>query len=296
MLKNFDFSWFLTTPGILTGVGCLLILISIIIFISSLKGKKKEKVEDVKVENTVVPEVTPTVQGTAPVNFAATMEPAPLENNISGGQASFVEPTVSPVEPQVTPVTPVTPVASEPVAPVEMPQINIVPEEPVAQPISMEPVKQVEVQPINIEPTITPVTPSVAPQVAQPINIEPTIQPVAFNPASQVSTPEPTYQMPEVAPNVTMQPINIEPASPVVQPVPVTPVAPQVTPVSPVTPVASEPVAPVEMPQVNMQPTPQPVNVTPSAPVEVQPQPISIEPNLSAPTNFEVKKDDIESL
>ena len=40
MFKNFDFSWFLTTPGILTGVGCLLILISIIIFLSLILGAK----------------------------------------------------------------------------------------------------------------------------------------------------------------------------------------------------------------------------------------------------------------
>ena len=45
MFENFDFNWFLTTPGILTCLGCLLIIISIIIFISSLKGRNKENNE-----------------------------------------------------------------------------------------------------------------------------------------------------------------------------------------------------------------------------------------------------------
>ena len=45
-MKNFSFKWFLTTPGILTGLGVLLIIISIIIFIASIKGSKKNKEDD----------------------------------------------------------------------------------------------------------------------------------------------------------------------------------------------------------------------------------------------------------
>ena len=173
MFKNFDFSWFLTTPGILTGVGCLLIIISIIIFLSSLKGKKN-KVKDGEVEvnqSVQVPDVNPVNVGTEPINFAKTLEPTPIVNNdVNAG----VTPEVTPV--QVTPVMPETvmvdqTVTTKPVQPTtpvmpEVTPINIEPQITPLEPQSVQPTAPVmpEVTPINIEPQITPVeTQSVQP-------------------------------------------------------------------------------------------------------------------------------------
>ena len=183
MFKNFDFSWFLTTPGILTGVGCLLIIISIIIFLSSLKGKKN-KVKDSEDEvnqNVQVPDVNPVNVGTEPINFAKTLEPTPIVNNdVNGG----VTPEVTPV--QVTPVMPETVMVDQTVTTEPMqPTTPVMP----------------EVAPINIEPQITPVetkpvepTAPVMPE-ATPINIEPQITPVETEPVQQpsyVQTPQQT--------------------------------------------------------------------------------------------------------
>ena len=223
MFKNFDFSWFLTTPGILTGVGCLLIIISIIIFLSSLKGKKN-KVKDGEVEvnqSVQVPDVNPVNVGTEPINFAKTLEPTPIVNNdVNAGGT----PEVTPV--QVTPVMPetvmvdqtVTTQSVQPTTPV-MPEVTPINIEPQITPVetqSVQPTAPVmpEVTPINIEPQITPVeTQSVQPAApvmpeVTPINIEPQITPVETEPM-QPTAPV----MPEVTP------INIEPQ--------ITPVEPQ---------------------------------------------------------------------
>ena len=223
MFKNFDFSWFLTTPGILTGVGCLLIIISIIIFLSSLKGKKN-KVKDGEVEvnqSVQVPDVNPVNVGTEPINFAKTLEPTPIVNNdVNAGGT----PEVTPV--QVTPVMPetvmvdqtVTTQSVQPTTPV-MPEVTPINIEPQITPVETQPMQPTapvmpEVTPINIEPQITPVetqsvqpTAPVMPEVT-PINIEPQITPVETQPM-QPTAPV----MPEVTP------INIEPQ--------ITPVEPQ---------------------------------------------------------------------
>ena len=157
MFKNFDFSWFLTTPGILTGIGCLLIIISIIIFISSAKGNSKKNKDNVEVSEASIPDVNPVNAGTEPINFAKTMEPLPIENN------------------QVENV-PVTPVAPAPVEPV-----NVEPQVAPVQPIIIEP-QVTPVQPISVEPQITPV---------QPISIEPQITPAnpTYGGVNQMAAP-----------------------------------------------------------------------------------------------------------
>ena len=173
MFENFDFSWFTTIPGILTGIGCLLILISIIIFISSLFGKKRKDNENIKEEVKVEDSL---VEKTSEVK----------ETNDTPAEVTPVstEPTVTPVE--VTPVTQeptVTPVEVTPVAP-----------EPTVTPVEVTPVTQeptvtpVEVTPVAPETTVTPVeitpaeiTPQVTSEVAtsfEGINIQPEIQPV----------------------------------------------------------------------------------------------------------------------
>ena len=142
----FNFKWFLTTPGILTGLGCLLILISIVIFISSMLGKKNKKEKSAIEKSETVPEISDTTKVPETI-VAETPAVAPVE--------------VAPVaqEPTVTPVE-VTPVAVEPaVTPVEV------------TPVAPEPaVTPVEVTPVAPEPTVTPTYTG--------INIEPTIEPV----------------------------------------------------------------------------------------------------------------------
>ena len=235
MFKNFDFSWFLTTPGILTGVGCLLILISIIIFLSSLKGKKKNKEEAVEANQTAeVPDANPVNLSTEPINFAKTMEPTPMVNdNIN-------------VNPEVAPVTPVNPTPE--VTPVNVETV-VTPVEPV-QPTQAMP-EPVPVQPVNVQPesvSMQAVTPTV-----NPINIEPQITPV-----------EPV--------NVTPEPVPTEAVTPTVNPVNI---EPQITPVEPVNitpePVPMEAVTPTVNP-INIEPQITPLQTNPQPePVSIQP-------------------------
>ena len=119
MLKKLDLSWFLTTPGILTGLGCLLIVISIIIFISSFVGKKGKKNKVVADESVPIKELnteevvdaTPTVTDSTPaatnvINSApvtSVVEPTPVETVAPVVEPTVVEPT--PVEVAVTPTT-----------------------------------------------------------------------------------------------------------------------------------------------------------------------------------------------
>ena len=174
MFKNFDFSWFLTTPGILTGVGCLLILISIIIFLSSLKGKKKNKEEAVEANQTAeVPDANPVNLSTEPINFAKTMEPTPIVNNNID------------VNPEVAPVTPVN--QNPEVTPVNVETV-VTPVEPVQpEPVSMQSVTPT-VNPINIEPQITPVQTNPQPE---PVSIQP-VQTPAYPETPQAVLPEGT--------------------------------------------------------------------------------------------------------
>ena len=133
----FDFKWFLTTPGILTGLGCLLILISIVIFISSMIGKKNKKEGNEPIVSEAIPDVNSTNLESnvaeTPSTTVASVEVAPVA----------VEPTVAPVE--------VTPVASEPtVAPIEVTPVAV---EPTVVPTN----NPSTFSGINIEPTIEPV-------------------------------------------------------------------------------------------------------------------------------------------
>ena len=187
MFKNFNLSWFLTTPGILTSLGCLLIVISIIIFISSFLGKKGKKDKNIPNENIPIKELDAEVTSTPdvmPENKATNVaETVPV--------TSSVVDTPPPVAQDVTPVETPTPVASD-VTPVEIPT----PVAPDVTPVvenSTPSVNQVNLEGfggINIEPTITPVeqnvtlnntTSSVEPVVyggaspkVEPVNDEPT--------------------------------------------------------------------------------------------------------------------------
>ena len=181
IFENFDLSWFLTTPGILTGLGCLLIIISIIIFISSLVGGKKEKKEaEVVSEAPAAPvqaDATPvqTVAEPAPVvasptDTPSTVEPvvttqtaspveSPVETSVEPQVASVnIEPTVSPVAPVAEPLPTVEATATSPaeptsnVTPIEVTTESVSANTPITDPKTIEPT----FTGINIEPKLEP--------------------------------------------------------------------------------------------------------------------------------------------
>ena len=246
MFENFDLSWFLTTPGMLTCLGCLLIIISIIIFISSLRGNRKNKSVNT---NDEVGEQIPEVQENSQVqdaNSGLGIDPTinqTVETTVSNTSASVEPVEVPPIN--VTNTPPVEPVNVTPVTPVEATPISVVPQseqEPInITPIQPEPtpVMQTGMGEINVTP-VTPVeaTPiSVAPQPEQEsINITP-IQ------------PEPTPVM-----QTGMGEINVTPVTPAEPtPISITPIQPEPTPVMP-----------PEMGEINVTPE------TPPAPEHVQ--------------------------
>ena len=249
MFENFDLSWFLTTPGMLTCLGCLLIIISIIIFISSLRGNKKDKsgntngevggqipevqegnqVQDANVGLGIDPTINQTVENTVsntqdvvqpvevpPINVTNTQPPV---EPVNVAPPTPIEPTpisvsgqpidVAPVQPEPIPVTPVAPT-----------EINIAPVSPVEPaPISVTetPVQQpINITPIQPEPTPISVTET---PVQQPINIapiQPESTPVTQATPTEINTPPVTVQ-PENQTLNNFTGINIEP---VIQPVP----------------------------------------------------------------------------
>ena len=226
MFENFDLSWFLTTPGMLTCLGCLLIIISIIIFISSLRGNKKDKLGNTNEEvGGQIPEVQEGNQ-VQDANVGLGIDPTinqTVENTVSNTQ-DVVQPvevppinvtnTQPPVEPvNVAPPTPIEPtpisVSGQPidVAPVQPEPIPVTPVAPTE--INVAPVSPVEPAPISV--TETP--------VQQPINItpiQPESTPVTQTTPTEINTP-PVAVQPENQTLNNFTGINIEP---VIQPVP----------------------------------------------------------------------------
>ena len=155
MFKNFDFSWFLTIPGILTGVGCLLVIISIIIFISTIRSKKtKDSENDV---NVVIPD-----QGVNSVPIDNNGNPLNVVNDASTNVVDNQLPLTSGID-QIS-VIPVENNMATDVQPVELTPVNMEPEiQPVeVAPISVEPqIQPVEVAPISVEPQLQPVEPAI---------------------------------------------------------------------------------------------------------------------------------------
>ena len=190
MFENFNFSWFLTTPGILTILGCLLILISIIILISSLGGKKSKDTDENGNVNNVDSETNAINNGVAPVSVVPEVNPvevAPVS----------VTPEVKPVE--VAPVS-VTPE----VKPVEIAPAPVTPE---IKPVEITPASVTpEIKPVEVAPA--PVTPEVKPVEIAPAPVTPEIKPVEVAPAPVT---------PEVNPQASFSGINIEPT--IVKPV-----------------------------------------------------------------------------
>ena len=235
MFENFDLSWFLTTPGMLTCLGCLLIIISIIIFISSLRGNRKNKSVNTNDEvGGQIPEVQENSQ-VQDANSGLGIDPTinqTVETTVSNTSASVEPVEVPPIN--VTNTPPVEPVNVTPVTPVEATPISVVPQ-PEQEPINITPI-QPEPTPVMQtgmgEINVTPVTPaeptpiSITPQPEQePINItpiQPEPTPVMPPEMGEINvTPEtPPAPEPVQAENQTLNNftgINIEP---VLQPVP----------------------------------------------------------------------------
>ncbi|MBQ8473223.1 MAG: hypothetical protein IJ501_06945 [Bacilli bacterium] len=254
MFKNFDFSWFLTIPGILTGVGCLLVIISIIIFISTIRSKKtKDSENDV---NVVIPD-----QGVNSVPIDNNGNPLNVVNDASTNVVDNQLPLTSGID-QIS-VIPVENNMATDVQPVELTPVNMEPEiQPVeVAPINVEPqIQPVEVAPMNVEPQIQPV------EVA-PMNVEPQIQPVEVAPMNV----EPQIQPVEVAP------MNVEPQ---IQPVELTPVnmEPEIQPVEVAPMNVESQIQPVEVAPISVEPQIQPVEV---APISVEPQLQPVEPAIN---------------
>ena len=205
MFENFDFSWFLTIPGILTGVGCLLVIISIIIFISTIRSKKtKDSENDV---NVVIPD-----QGVNSVPIDNNDNPLNVVNDASTNVVDNQLPLTSGID-QIS-VIPVENNMATDVQPVELTPVNMEPEiQPVeVAPISVESqIQPVEVAPMNVEPQLQPVEvapinvePQIQPVEVAPMNVEPQIQPVepAINNNVQVDAVNLPYG--GVSPNVSV--------------------------------------------------------------------------------------------
>ncbi|MGN0974070.1 MAG: hypothetical protein ACI4OT_04940 [Bacilli bacterium] len=161
-MTNFDMSWFLTLPGILIIAGVVLLLISLILFIVSSKGKKNKKEKSATPEEVPTPPVVPTEQPAQAINpqpqveqpnevvnnvvEAAAPQPQvavsetptvnPVENNADVTPTEQVQPVEQPIaQPTVEPVVESpTPVAPEPVIPAtDIDKIAEVPQEPVVE-------------------------------------------------------------------------------------------------------------------------------------------------------------------
>ena len=235
MFENFDLSWFLTTPGMLTCLGCLLIIISIIIFISSLRGNRKNKSVNTNDEvGGQIPEVQENSQ-VQDANSGLGIDPTinqTVETTVSNTSASVEPVEVPPINVTNTPpvepvnVTPVTPVEATPISVVPQPEqesINITPIQPEPTPVMQTGMGEINVTPVTpAEPTPISITPQ---PEQEPINItpiQPEPTPVMPPEMGEINvTPEtPPAPEPVQAENQTLNNftgINIEP---VLQPVP----------------------------------------------------------------------------
>ena len=222
-----DFSWFGTIPGMLITGGVLLLIISLIIFISTMgkKGKKdKNSVEEKSLEGAkeMVSESSLSNSVSAPV-----IDAIPTGTDSITGMPNVAFATPTPVQPEVvSPMSGTAPVQPE-VAP---PMPGAVPVQPeVAQPMP----EAAPVQPEVVQPM--PEAAPVQPEMVQPMPEVAPVQPEVVPPMPEVAPvqPEVVQPMPEVAPV----------QSEVVQPMPETaPVQPEVAPqMSEVVSVSTEP-------------------------------------------------------
>ena len=201
-----DFSWFGTIPGMLITGGVLLLIISLIIFISTMgkKGKKdknsveekslegaKEMVSESSLSNSVsapvidaIPTGTDSITGMPNVAFAT---PTPVQPEVVSPMSGTV-----PVQPEVAQpmpgAVPVQPEVAQPMpeaAPVQPEVVQPMPEAAPVQPEVVQPMPEVApVQPEVVQPMpeTAPVQPEVAPQMSEVVSVstEPTNQTVSI--------------------------------------------------------------------------------------------------------------------
>ena len=257
MFENIDLSWFLTTPGMLTCLGCLLIIISIIIFISSLRGNKKDKLGNTNGE----------VGGQIPeVQEGNQVQDANVGLGIDPTIKQTVENTVSNTQ--------------DVVQPVEVPPINVTNTQPPVEPINVAPPTPIEPTPISVsgQPIdVAPVQPEpipVTPVAPTEINVAP-VSPVEPAPISVTETP-------------VQQPINITPIQS--EPTPVTPVAPTEINIAPASSVEPAPISVTETPvqqPINIAPIqPESTPVTQATPTEINTPPVTVQPENQTLNNF----------
>ena len=187
-----DFSWFGTIPGMLITGGVLLLIISLIIFISTMgkKGKKdknsveekslegaKEMVSESSLSNSVsapvidaIPTGTDSITGMPNVAFAT---PTPVHPEVVSPMSGTapVQPEVAPPMPGAVPVQPEVAQPMPEAAPVQPEVVQPMPE--------VAPVQPEVVQPM---PETAPVQPEVAPQMSEVVSVstEPTNQTVSI--------------------------------------------------------------------------------------------------------------------
>lgn len=254
----FDFSWFLTVPGMLITGGILLLLVALIIFIVTSRGEKEPKEEKPKKEKkgkkadqpiasetvqsvpvdipTVAPPIMNEAQNVEPVVVDSTTKEAGMgifpsqtmgiENNRMGNSempipdpSSTIMPTMDPVNQEPSPIIGVNPLPDMTNVQPEMDHSPSIPIEPM--PVGMEEGKNVSVYG-GVDPTIKtmeqesprPIYGGANPMDAtQSIPIQP-VQHFAYGVPVEAPIEEPI--VPEVnIPEVSPEPVNIEPIPPV---------------------------------------------------------------------------------
>lgn len=246
---NFDFSWFLTVPGMFITGGVLLLIVALIILIvTSKKSKKAKNIEGT--DSTAVAQQSPTVAATPAtvmqtdtVQSASPMaaapgslmnQPAPIPTQSVSDVSMNMSMAQQPVAASVAP-TPVMPAVTQP-APVVEQSVNAV---------SMADVNQTPVMPVS------------------PMVENMSSDTYAATAMMDYSAPAPAVEPAPVVPNSTVPMVEsmpapvVEPVAPIVEPAnlsveqfvvapvtPTAPVVPTVPVVENVTP-AVEPIAPM---------------------------------------------------
>ena len=224
-----DFSWFGTIPGMLITGGVLLLIISLIIFISTMgkKGKKdkngveekslegaKEMVSESSQSNSVsapvadaIPTGTDSITGMPNVAFAT---PTPVQPGVVSPMSGTVpvQPEVVQPMPETAPVQPEVVQPMPETAPVQPEVVQPMPEAAPVQPEMVQPMPEVApVQPEVVPPM--PETAPVQPEVVQPMPETAPVQPEVVQPMPETVPvqPEVVQPMPEVV-SVSTEPTN----------------------------------------------------------------------------------------
>ncbi|MBQ2639529.1 MAG: hypothetical protein IJF92_02070 [Bacilli bacterium] len=217
---NFDFSWFLTVPGILITGGVLLLIVALIILIAT-SGKKNSEYQEVVEENSADAngQVAAEQNMEAPMPEAANANAVPEmgqpQVNPNDSIMNIPDPVMAAPAPEMNPVEPamdVNPVAQE--QPAFDPQVANV-EQPVGAP-SMEPVvEQPAIEPVQEAPSMEPVVEQPA---IEPVQEAPSMEPVVEQPAIELApeTPsmEPVVEQPAIQPSPeapSMEPVINQP-------------------------------------------------------------------------------------